>query len=120
MNLKKSIIILLHVFVIWVICAMSIGIGMEITTEFNALIIHVIVALIIATIVSFVYFKKFKYTTPLQTAIIFVLFIILVDFFIVSLLIIESFDMFKSPIGTWIPFALIFIATYLVGRYLTK
>jgi hypothetical protein len=99
---------------------MSIGIGMAITTEFNALIIHAIVAFIIATVVSFVYFKKFKYTTPLKTAIIFVLFIILIDFFVVSLLIIKSFEMFESLIGTWIPFALIFVTTYLIGRYLTK
>ncbi|WP_455277162.1 hypothetical protein [[Eubacterium] cellulosolvens] len=88
---------------------------MAITIEFNALIIHAIVAVVITTIVSFVYFKKFKYTTPLQTAIIFVLFIILVDFFVVSLLIIKSFEMIETPLGTWIPVALIFVATYITG-----
>jgi hypothetical protein len=31
-------------------------------------------------------------------------------------MILRSFDMFTSLIGTWIPFALIFASTYLTGR----
>jgi hypothetical protein len=42
--------------------------------------------------------------------------VILLDFFVVALLINRSFDMFFSPIGTWIPFILIYSSTYLVGR----
>ncbi len=30
----------------------------------------------------------------------------------------KSYDMFRSLIGTWIPFILIFISTYLTGLYL--
>ena len=37
------------------------------------------------------------------------------DFFVVALLINRSLDMFASLLGTWIPFALIFVATYLRG-----
>jgi hypothetical protein len=65
--------------------------------------------------VSLNYFRRFNYTTPLQTAFIFVSFVILVDFFIVALVINQSLEMFTSLLGTWIPFALIFISTYLMG-----
>jgi hypothetical protein len=38
------------------------------------------------------------------------------DFFVVSLMIEKSFDMFKSLIGTWIPFVLMFLSILLVGK----
>jgi len=38
------------------------------------------------------------------------------DFFPIAIFIEKSFDMFKSAIGTWIPFALIFFSTYITGH----
>ena len=96
------------------------GIGMATLSIENALIIHAIGAPLFFTGVSLVYFSKFNYTTPLQTAIIFVGFVILVDFFLVALLINGSLEMFTSLLGTWIPFALIFASTYLAGLFVTK
>ncbi|MHA2218579.1 MAG: hypothetical protein ACXACY_21850, partial [Candidatus Hodarchaeales archaeon] len=72
---------------------------------------------IIAGLVSVFYFKRFNYTTPLKTAAIFLGFIIFMDVFVVSMLVMRSFEMFQSILGTWIPFTLIFISTYLTGRY---
>jgi hypothetical protein len=42
------------------------------------------------------------------------------DLFIVALLIEKSFAMFKSILGTWLPFTLIFLATYFTGRLTMK
>jgi hypothetical protein len=120
MNVKELIIILVHAFVGWALCAATMGLGMAFTSEGNALIIHAAAAPIIFALLSFVYFTKFNYTTPLQTATIFVGFIIAVDFFVVAMLILNSFEMFTNPLGTWIPFALNFMATYLTGRYVRK
>jgi hypothetical protein len=92
--------------------------GQAVTTLDNALIIHAVGAPFVFALVSFIYFKKLNYTTPLITAISFVAIVILMDFFIVALLINQSFDMFLSPIGTWIPFALIFTSTCLTGSLL--
>jgi len=55
----------------------------------------------------------------LQTALIFVGFVIVVDFFLVALLINRSLEMFTSLLGTWIPFALIFTSTYVTGLIVT-
>ena len=115
MHIKKIAVILLHAFVGWALCAATIGIGMEVTTVDTALIIHAIAAPIFFSLVSLVYFRKFNYTSPLQTAAIFVSFVILMDFFVVAMLINHSFEMFTSLLGTWIPFALIFTSTYLTG-----
>jgi len=86
----------------------------------HALIFHAIGAPIFFGIVSYIYFHKFNYTNPLQTAIIFIGFVVAMDFFVVALLINKSLEMFASLLGTWIPFALIFISTYLIGLYSTK
>jgi hypothetical protein len=96
------------------------GIGMATMPIENALIVHAIGAPLFFAGVSLVYFYKFNYTKPLQTAIIFVGFVIVVDFFLVALLINGSLDMFTSLLGTWIPFALIFASTYLTGLFVTK
>jgi hypothetical protein len=120
MNNRKTIIVLAHAFIGWALCAATMGIGMAITSINNALIIHAIGAPIFFMIIALIYFKRFHYTTPLQTAIIFVVFVITVDFFVVALLINKSLDMFASLLGTWIPFALIFTSTYLTGLYTLK
>ena len=119
-SMKKVLVILVHAFVIWALCGMTIGIGMAVTSQENTLMAHAVAAPIIAAIISMIYFKKFNYTTPLQTAITFVAFVILVDFLIVALLIVRSLEMFRSILGTWIPFVLIFVATYLTGMYARK
>jgi hypothetical protein len=105
-----------HAFVSWALCTATMMIGMAVASVETALVVHAIGAPIFAGTVSWNYSKRFGYTTPLQTAITFVSFVIVVDFFLVALIIERSFEMFASPLGTWIPFALIFVSTLLVGR----
>lgn len=120
MKIRELVTILAHAFVGWALCGATMEIGMAVTSVKNAITIHVIAAPIIFLIISLIYFKKFNYTAPLQTAIAFVGFVIFMDFFVVALLIEKSFEMFASLLGTWIPFALMFISTYLTGLYATK
>jgi hypothetical protein len=117
---KKGLVILVLAFVGWAVCAAIMGIGMAVTSLMNALIIHAVGAPIVFALISMLYFKRFGYTTPLQTAVSFVAFVILMDFFVVAILIQRSLEMFTSVLGTWIPFVLIFLSTYVTGLYLTK
>ena len=120
MTTRKVFIVLIHAFIGRALCLATIGIGMAVTSLENALIAHAIGAPIFFAIVSLVYFRKFNFTTPLQTATIFIAFVIGMDFFIVAMLINRSFEMFTSLLGTWIPFALIFTSTYLTGKYVQQ
>lgn len=120
MTIKKVAVLLAHAFVGWMLCAATMGIGMAVMSLERTLIVHALGAPIFFAGVSLVYFYKFNYTTPLQTALIFVGFVIAVDFFLVALIINGSLDMFTSLLGTWIPFALIFASTYLTGLFVTK
>jgi hypothetical protein len=117
---KKGVFVLVLAFVEWAVCAAIIGIGMTVSSQMNALVAHAIGAPIGFALISFFYFKRFTYTTPLRTAEIFLAFVILMDFFVVAFAIMRSFEMFASVLGTWIPFVLIFLATYATGMYVTK
>jgi hypothetical protein len=115
MNARKITTVFVCAFVGWALCAATMGIGQATTSTQNALIIHAVLAPIFFMGVSWVYFKRFHFTTPIQTALIFTGFVMVVDFLVVALLVLRSLDMFASLLGTWIPFALIFASTYLTG-----
>ena len=120
MNTQKVAIILGHAFVGWTLCVATMGVGMTVTTLDNMLIAHAIGAPIFFALVSLIYFKRFNYTSPLQTATIFISFVIAMDVFVVAMLINRSFEMFASLLGTWIPFALIFTSTWITGLLALK
>jgi len=100
---------------IWILCGLTMWIAPAVTPMENALIIHAVAAPIFAAMISSFYFRNFCYTTPLDTAAIFVLFILFLDLVVVSWIFLGNFDMFRSTIGTWIPFTLMFLSTFLMG-----
>ena len=118
MNARKKWTILAAGFIGWLLCFATMGIGMATLSLDNALVVHAIAAPFIFGGVSYVYFSRLGYTSPVATAAIFVGLVMTMDFFLVALVINRSLAMFASPIGTWIPFALIFASTYTTGRTL--
>lgn len=116
-SVAKPITLLAFALVGWAICGAVMGIGRAVTSLENALVIHAIAAPIVFGILSFIYFKRFNYTSPLQTAIAFLAFVVFMDVFLIALFVEKSFVMFTSILGTWIPFTLIFLSTYLTGLY---
>ena len=119
-SLKQGAIFLVHAFAGWAFCAGIMGIGMAVASLKTALILHAIGGPVGFIVISLFYFKKFGYTSPLQTAIGFIGFVIFMDIFIVGLLIEKSLAMFTSIWGTWLPFTLIFLGTYFTGRLIMK
>lgn len=117
---SKTVTTLALAFVGWAACTAIIGIGMIVSSQINALIAHAIGAPIIFALISLLFFKRFRYTTPIQTALIFLTFVFLMDFLVVAFAIMRSFQMFTSVLGTWIPFVLIFLSTYATGTYVTR
>jgi len=113
--MRKTIVILIHAFVGWLLCAATMGIGMAVASLQTALVIHAVGAPIYFAAVSVSYFGRYNLTRPLPTALIFVGFVMIVDFLLLGLLINKSLAMFESLLGTWIPFALIFLSTFATG-----
>jgi hypothetical protein len=121
--LKKAAVIFVHALIGWGLCGAIIFIGRSVTTMQTTLIIHAFAVPIVFALLSLSYFRFFNYTSPLQTAAIFLSIAFLLDLFVIAPFAEKSFAMFTSPqstLGTWMPFSLIFLSTYLVGWYVTR
>jgi hypothetical protein len=68
MNGKRLLTIVVYALIGWALCFATIGIGRALLPMQTALIIHAVAAPIFIVFLSMSYFKRFKYTTPLQTA----------------------------------------------------
>ena len=63
-------------FIGWALCGAVMMIGRTFLSIQTTLIIHAIAAPVFFFVISLIYFKKFNYTTPLLTALIFVTFVV--------------------------------------------
>jgi hypothetical protein len=106
-----------HAFLAWALCAATLGIGAALTPLPMALVSHAIAAPILAAVVARHHFRRWRGASPGQAALTFVVVAMAIDFLLVALVINHSLAMFRSWVGTWIPLALIFVATYLTGRH---
>jgi hypothetical protein len=88
---------------------------MKVTTVETALILHAFAAPVVFTALSLVYFRRLGSCAPPRTATVFLGVVVAMNVFVVALLIEGSFDMFKSVLGTWLPFLLIFLSTWWTG-----
>lgn len=107
--------LLLHALVIWAACAATMGIGQAVTSMKATLVIHAVAAPIFAATVSAFYFRRYEDASPLYTAWVVLTVIVLVDFLLVAVVVLRSLEMFRSLLGTWLPFLLIFVATTATG-----
>jgi len=119
LTLRHGLVLLAFALLGWGICGAIIGIGRSLTSMQNTLIIHAVAVPIVFGGLAWLYFKFFGYTSALQTALCFTGLAIFLDATVIALLVEKSYAMFGSILGTWIPFGLIFLATYLVGRSFT-
>lgn len=111
----KAAVIIVHVLAAWGLCGVTMVLGLALTTTENAILIHLAAAPVIGLVVSLVYFRFFAYTGPLATALIFLLTILCLDFFVAAMLIEKSFEMFGSFLGFWLPVGMIAFITWAVG-----
>jgi len=82
----------------------------------RTLVLHAIGAPVGFALISRFYYRRFGYTSPGQTAAAFLGVVAVLDLFVVAPVFEKNYAMFSSVLGTWIPFVLIFAATYLTGR----
>ena len=120
LSFKNIIIIVIHGIVLWGLCGGTIGIGMSLWSEKTTLIVHAIGAPVFAWLVTMVYYRRFHFTVPSHTALIFVFIIVALDAGLVAPVLEKSYDMFRNALGTWIPFLLILLSTYFTGLVMTK
>jgi len=113
----KTTVVIAHAVVGWAFCGMLVGVGRRFLPMQATLVLHAIGAPLGFALISHFYYRKFAYTSPAQTAAPFLGVVAGLDLLLVAPVFEKSYAMFSSVLGTWVPFALIFAATYLTGRY---
>ena len=105
-----------HAVAGWVGCAAVMAGALAVTSTRAAIILHAIAAPAIFIAIARHYFLIRGARTPLVVAIAFTAIVAGLDLAIVAGLAEHSLAMFGSLAGTWLPLALIFIATWLTGE----
>jgi len=116
----RAAILAAHGVVGWGLCGAIIGVGRRFFSMDTTLLLHAAGAPLVFVLLSLLYFRKFAYTGPAQTAAWFLAIVIGLDLFLVAPVFEKSYAMFASLLGTWLPFALIFAAVYLTGHLAAK
>ncbi len=116
-SFHKTAVIFMHALVGWAYCGAIIGVGRQLLSIHTTLIVHAIGAPVGFALISLFYYRRYAFTSPLQTAVAFLVVVIALDLFLVAPVFEKNYTMFASVMGTWIPFILIFAATYLTGRF---
>jgi menaquinone-dependent protoporphyrinogen oxidase len=105
-----------HGLVGWALCGATMGVLLQTVSLTTALAVHAIAAPVFFTVIAWHYFRARGAREPLTTALTWTGIVALADLVIVGGVILKSFEMFASVAGTWLPFALIFIATWVTGE----
>ncbi len=101
--------------VLWGACGAVIGVGRRLWSLDTTLRVHLIAAPIIAFLVAVAHKALAPEFDPLLRAAAITIIVMLLDALVVAPLFERSYAMFRSFIGTWLPFAAIFAACWAAG-----
>jgi hypothetical protein len=97
-------------------CGSTIAFGRQLLSLQNTLIVHAFVAPVVFALLTRRFFHRFPDASPLRTSLGLVGIVVGLDALIVAPLLEQSYAMFTSALGTWIPFASIWLASFFVGH----
>jgi len=115
--MRRILLLLAFALVGWALCGATIGVGRQVLPMDQVLLVHAVAAPLIFGVLAYAHARQLAFLPPLPTAAVLVGVVILMDAGVVAPFLEHSFAMFRSPIGTWIPFALIFAASWSVSRW---
>ncbi len=100
---------------VWGACGAVMAIGRQLWGLQTALRVHLFAAPAITFLLSIAHARLDPACGPALRASVVTALIVALDALVVAPFFERSYEMFKSLIGTWIPFALIFIASWTAG-----
>ena len=105
-----------HALAGWLVCGATVGVGRQILSLHATLIVHATVAPLAFGLLAWHHFTRYPDSLPVVTGLAMLSIVVGLDALLVAPVFERSYAMFGSVLGTWFPFLLIFVATYLVGR----
>jgi len=110
--MRRTLLLLVFALVGWALCGATIGVGRQLLPMEQVLVVHAIAAPLIFGVLAYFHARHFASLRPLPTGVVCLGVVVLMDAGLVAPFLENSFAMFRSPIGTWIPFALIFVSVW--------
>jgi hypothetical protein len=98
-RLLRTVVILAHAVVGWAYCGAIIGVGRQFLSIHTTLVLHVIGAPVGFALISFFYYRRYAFTSPVQTAAAFLGVVVFLDFFLVTTVFEKNYAMFSSVLG---------------------
>lgn len=103
----------------WMLCAATMAILTRVTSLGAALVLHAFLAPVIFGLVARRYFRARGARGALTTAVVFTGMVALLDLIVIAGFVQRSLALFGSFLGSWLPFALIFSVTLIMGESLS-
>lgn len=113
---SKSAVLVGYAVIGWAICGSTIAFGRQFLAMANTLIVHAVAAPVVFALLTRHFFHRFPDASPLRISLALLGIIVGMDALVVAPLVERSYAMFMSPLGTWIPFASIWLASFFVGH----
>jgi menaquinone-dependent protoporphyrinogen oxidase len=111
--------LVLHAAVGWALCALIMGALLRTTSPGAAIAVHAVAAPFVFVGIARHYFRLPGAREPLPAAAAFAALTALLDLIVVAGTVQHDLVMFTSLWGTWLPLALIFVATWLTGEVMS-
>jgi menaquinone-dependent protoporphyrinogen oxidase len=103
----------------WALCGVTMVTLLHVVSLTAALVIHAIAAPLIFMALAIRYFRARGARDPLPTGVSWTAIVAALDLVVMAGAVQRSLDMFRSIPGTWLPFALIFLATWATGEIMS-
>jgi hypothetical protein len=100
---------------LWAACGQVIFIGRKLWSQETTLRVHLVIAPLLALLVAAVHKELAPAFDPLLRAASITIVVMLLDALVVAPFFERSYAMFRSLIGTWLPFVAIFAACWIAG-----
>ncbi len=113
---SRVVSLALHGLAGWAICGATIGIGRQVVSMQTTLLVHAVVAPLAFGFLTWHHARRFQGASPRGVAFTMTGMIIALDALVVAPFLERSFVMFRSVLGTWVPFASIAAASYVAVR----
>jgi hypothetical protein len=105
----------LHGLAGWGACAATMAGSLALGSVSAAVVIHAVLAPLVFTAIAWHYFRARGARDAWPTAITWTSIVMLLELVVVAVAIQRSLEMFTSCTGTWLPFGLVFLATWATG-----
>ncbi len=114
--MRPFLILVLTAIAAWAACALTMAIADSLVSTESALVIHALFTLVWFALAAGWYRRRHAWPGPKAIALTNLATVVVLDVVVVAGLVLNSFEMFDSVMGTWLPFALVLVGSWAAAR----